>query len=120
MDYAYFRKSADYLKERTDFTPKIGIILGSGLTPLAEGIENRREVPYADIPNFLLSTNPAHQGKMIFGTLAGKNVVCMSGRFHSYEGYDFEQLVIPVRVMKLLGIRKYEPYNRKIEVNRVK
>lgn len=61
---------------------------------------------YRDIPNFLVSTVASHAGKLIFGTVAGKKVVCMSGRFHSYEGYDFEQLVIPVRVMKLLGVEK--------------
>ena len=103
--YEYFQKSADFLREKVDFTPEIGIILGSGLGPFAREIENPVTVDYKDIPNFLVSTVASHAGKLIFGRIAGKKVVCMSGRFHSYEGYDFEQLVIPVRVLKLLGIR---------------
>lgn len=62
-------------------------------------------VDYKDIPNFLVSTVASHAGKLIFGTICGRRVVCMSGRFHSYEGYDFEQLVIPIRVFKLLGVK---------------
>ena len=104
--YEYFQKSADFLKTKIDFEPEIGIVLGSALGPLAKDIENPVEVDYKDIPNFLVSTAPGHAGKMIFGTIAGKKVMCMSGRFHSYEGYDFEQLVIPVRVMHLMGVKK--------------
>ncbi len=105
-DYAYFKTSADYLRTRVDFTPEIAIVLGSSLGTFASEIENPIVVDYKDIPNFLISTAPSHAGKLIFGTIGGKKVVCMSGRFHSYEGYDFEQLVIPVRVMKLLGVEK--------------
>ncbi len=104
--YDYFKKSADYIKERVDFTPEIAIILGSALGPFAEQIEDPTVIDYKDIPNFLISTVKSHAGKLIFGTVCGKKVVCMSGRFHSYEGYDFEQLVIPVRVMKILGVQK--------------
>ena len=103
--YEYFQKSADFLKEKIPFTPEVGIVLGSCLGPFSREIESPIEVDYGDIPNFLLSTAPSHAGKLIFGTVAGKKVVCMSGRFHTYEGYDFEQLVIPVRVLKLLGIQ---------------
>ncbi len=109
MEYTYdfFRKSADYIKKRTEgFAPEIGMILGSGLSGIAEQIENRLEIPYSEIPNFLVSTAPGHAGKLVFGELEGRKVVCMSGRFHYYEGYDFEQLTIPVRVLKLLGINK--------------
>lgn len=107
MEYSlsYFQKSADYLKSRVPYTPELGIILGSALGPFAQDIEDPICVDYSDIPNFLLSTAPGHAGKLIFGKIAGKYVVCMSGRFHSYEGYDFEQLVIPIRVLKLLGIK---------------
>lgn len=101
----YFQKSADFLKTKVDFTPEIAIVLGSCLGPFAGAIEDPVVVDYADIPNFLVSTVASHAGKLIFGTVSGRKVVCMSGRFHSYEGYDFEQLVIPVRVMKLLGVR---------------
>ena len=104
--YDYFQKSVDYLKEKVDFTPEIAIILGSCLGPFAEEIENPIVVDYKDIPNFLVSTVASHAGKLIFGTVCGRKVVCMSGRFHSYEGYDFEQLVIPIRVFKLLGVQK--------------
>jgi len=103
--YEYHKVSADYLKTLVPWTPEVGIILGTGLGPFAEKIENPIVIPYRDIPNFLTSTAPDHAGKMIFGTVAGKKVACMSGRFHNYEGYDYEQLVIPVRVLKLLGIK---------------
>ena len=101
----YFEKSADFLRGKVDFTPEIAIVLGSCLGPFAETIEDPVTVDYADIPNFLISTVSSHAGKLIFGTAAGRKVVCMSGRFHSYEGYRFEQLVIPIRVLKLLGVR---------------
>ncbi len=104
-DYAYFQKSADYVKSKIDFTPEIAIILGSALGPFADQIENPIVIPYEEIPNFLVSTVASHAGKLILGTVAGKKVVCMSGRFHSYEGYDFEQLTAPIRLFKLLGVR---------------
>lgn len=103
--YAYFQESADYLESKLPALPEIAIILGSALGPFAQAIESPISISYADIPNFLVSTAPGHAGKLIFGTVAGKRVVCMSGRFHSYEGYDFEQLVTPIRVLKLLGVR---------------
>ena len=103
--YEYFKASADYLKSIVPYTPEVAIVLGSSLGPFADTIEDPIVVDYADIPNFLISTVASHAGKLIFGTVAGKKVVCMSGRFHSYEGYDFEQLVIPVRLFKLLGVK---------------
>ncbi len=101
----YFQKSADFLKTRFDGAPEIAIVLGSCLGPFAQAIEDPVTVDYADIPNFLRTTVSSHAGTLIFGTVRGVRVVCMSGRFHSYEGYDFQQLVIPVRVLKLLGVR---------------
>ena len=101
----YFQKSANYIKSIVPWAPEIAIVLGSALGPFAETIEDPVRIDYRDIPNFLLSTAPGHAGQLIFGTVAGRRVVCMSGRFHSYEGYDFEQLVIPVRVLKLLGVK---------------
>ena len=83
--YDYFQKSVDYLKEKVDFTPEIAIILGSCLGPFAEEIENPIVVDYKDIPNFLVSTVASHAGKLIFGTVCGRKVVCMSGRFHSID-----------------------------------
>ena len=91
--YEYFQKNVDFLKTKVDEAPEIAIVLGSCLGPFAEAIEHPVSIDYADIPNFLVSTVESHAGKLIFGEIAGKKVVCMSGRFHSYEGYDFEQLV---------------------------
>ncbi len=107
MEYTleYFQKSADYIRKIVPWTPEIAIVLGSALGPFANSIEDPIAIDYADIPNFLVSTVVGHAGKLIFGTVAGRRVVCMSGRFHSYEGYDFEQLVIPVRLFKLLGVK---------------
>lgn len=108
MDYSYeyFKVSADYVKSIVPYEPEIGIILGSGLGNFAENIENPIIIDYKDIPNFLVSTVQSHAGKLIFGDLEGKKVVCMKGRFHFYEGYDFEQLVIPIRLFKLIGVKK--------------
>ena len=103
--YEYFQKSADYVKSIVPYTPEVALVLGSCLGPFADTIEDPIIIDYKDIPNFLISTVDSHAGKLIFGTVAGKKVVCMSGRFHSYEGYDFEQLVIPVRLFKLLGVK---------------
>ena len=107
MNYTleYFQKSADYIRKIVPWTPEIAVVLGSFLGPFADTIEDPVVIDYGDIPNFLVSTTQGHAGKLIFGTVAGKRVVCMSGRFHSYEGYDFEQLVIPIRVFKLLGVK---------------
>ena len=82
-----------------------GIILGSGLGELAEKIENKIVIPYKDIPHFAVSTAMGHKGNLIAGLLGGKFVVAMQGRFHYYEGYGMDQVTLPVRVMKLLGIK---------------
>ena len=107
MEYTYefFKASADYVKSIVPYTPEYALVLGSCLGPFADTIEDPIVIDYKDIPNFLVSTVASHAGKLIFGTVAGKKVVCMSGRFHTYEGYDFEQLVIPVRLFKLLGVK---------------
>ena len=106
-DGEYFKVSADFLRSRLgDFAPELGLILGTGLGGLAAQIEDPVEVPYKDIPNFLVSTAPDHAGKFIFGTLMGKKMMCMSGRFHFYEGYEYQQLVAPVRVMKLMSVKR--------------
>lgn len=117
--YEYYKKSANYIRERIGFEPEIAIILGSALGPFAERVEKPIVVDYKDIPNFLVSTVSGHAGKLICGTVAGKKVVCMSGRFHSYEGYDFEQLSIPVRVLKILGVKKLILTNAAGAVNTV-
>lgn len=89
-----------------DFMPQIGIILGTGLGALASDVEVHVEIPYEDIPHFPISTVESHKGKLIVGTLAGKQVVCMQGRFHYYEGYTMQEVAYPVWVMKLLGVKR--------------
>ncbi|EFI42627.1 purine-nucleoside phosphorylase [Peptoniphilus sp. oral taxon 386] len=103
-DYEYFKESADYILSKINFRPSIGIVLGSCLGELSDEIENQVIIDYDEIPNFLKSTVKSHAGRLILGQLKGKDVICMSGRFHYYEGYEFEQLVIPIRVFKLLGV----------------
>jgi purine-nucleoside phosphorylase len=85
-------------------SPRIGIVLGSGLGNLAQEIVAEKEIAYSDIPHFPVSTVEGHQGKLIFGTLNGQPVAVLSGRFHYYEGYTPEQVVFPIRVLKFLGV----------------
>ena len=102
--YEMAQTAANYIKGIIKDKPEIGIILGSGLGPLANEIVNPIEIDYKSIPGFPVSTVEGHAGKLVFGTLEGKKVLAMKGRFHYYEGYDSQQVVLPVRVMKLLGI----------------
>lgn len=88
-----------------EFTPEVGVVLGTGLGHLADSIERIATVEYGDIPGFPLSTVESHKGRLILGRLGGKNVVAMQGRFHYYEGYDMRQITFPVRVMFELGAR---------------
>ncbi len=99
-------KTTDYIHERAPFNPEIGIILGTGLGGLVNEIEVAYSIPYTDIPNFPVSTVESHSGRLIFGNLGNKKIVAMQGRFHYYEGYSMEQITFPVRVMKMLGIKK--------------
>ncbi len=99
------RKTAAWIKEQTGgFTPEVGIILGTGLGDFGEKIDASCILEYASIPGFPVSTVEGHKGRMIFGTVEGRKVVAMQGRFHYYEGYPMTQVTFPVRVMKLLGI----------------
>src|SRR5574344_205953 len=98
-------EAADYLRGIIgDFAPEFGIILGTGLGDFADNIDKRCTIEYKDIPHFPVSTVEGHKGRMIFGTIAGRRVVAMQGRFHYYEGYTMQQVTFPVRVMKMLGI----------------
>jgi purine-nucleoside phosphorylase len=98
--------SAKFISDRIGgFVPEVGIILGSGLGDLAELIENKIVIPYSEISGFPQSTAIGHKGNFIFGTLGEKNVMAMQGRFHYYEGYSMELVTLPVRVMKLMGIK---------------
>src|ERR1700761_3893958 len=98
--------TARYIKSRiNDFEPEVGIILGTGLGGLVKEIEVEKQLMYSNIPDFPISTLEFHSGKLIFGMLAGKKVVAMQGRLHYYEGYSMQQITLPVRVMKMLGIK---------------
>ncbi len=98
-------KTADFLRSKGFTDPEAGIVLGTGLGGLTTEIDNQIEIPYAEIPDFPVSTVKGHDGKLIFGDFGGKKVVAMKGRFHYYEGYGSEQVTFPIRVMKVLGIR---------------
>lgn len=98
-------ETVNYLKNQGIVAPELGIVLGTGLGNLATQIQVTKEIPYDSIPNFPVSTVESHKGKLIYGTIGGKTVVAMQGRFHYYEGYTMEQIAHPVRVMKLLGIK---------------
>ncbi|MDP4281316.1 MAG: purine-nucleoside phosphorylase [Bacteroidota bacterium] len=99
------QETADYLLSKTTIRPEIGIILGTGLGGLVNEIKAIDSFPYQSIPNFPVSTVDGHKGQLIFGTMSGKNIVAMQGRFHFYEGYSMDEVVFPVRVMKFLGIK---------------
>lgn len=104
-----FRKQADvaaaFIRSRLAFEPEIGLILGTGLGGVADSMETSVELPYADIPHFPVSTAPAHRGRLLCGSWAGRKVLVMQGRLHLYEGYSPGEVSFPVRVMALLGIR---------------
>ena len=98
------KTTADFLRGKMTEQPEIAIILGSGLGNLVDHITDKTYIPYAEIPNFPISTVEGHSGNLIFGRLNDRPVMAMQGRFHYYEGYDMKQVTFPVRVMKALGI----------------
>ncbi|MBK6946478.1 MAG: purine-nucleoside phosphorylase [Flavobacteriales bacterium] len=101
------KRIADHLKKATDgFIPETGIILGTGLSGLGKEIDVKFSIAYKDIPEFPVSTVQGHPGKLLFGILGGKPVVAMQGRFHFYEGWTMDEVIMPVRVMKFLGIHR--------------
>ncbi|MFN3849420.1 MAG: purine-nucleoside phosphorylase [Spirosomataceae bacterium] len=101
------QEATDYILSKIGgFKPQFGIILGTGLGKLTTEIEVEYSINYDEIPHFPIATVEFHTGKLLFGKLGGKNVVCMQGRFHYYEGYSMQQVTFPVRVMKLLGIER--------------
>lgn len=91
------------VRRKTDFVPKVAIVLGSGLGDYAEAVRVECELPYSEIEGFPVSTVPGHAGKFIFGYIDGIPVVCMKGRVHYYEGYPIDDVVLPIRLMKLMG-----------------
>ncbi|MDE5593983.1 MAG: purine-nucleoside phosphorylase [Muribaculaceae bacterium] len=99
------KQTADFLRSKVSDMPQTAIILGTGLGDLVDHITDKQFIPYHDIPNFPVSTVEGHSGNLIFGSLGGKRVMAMQGRFHYYEGYDMKQVTFPVRVMQALGIK---------------
>jgi purine-nucleoside phosphorylase len=97
-------EAAQAIRERVSLLPKVGIILGSGLGPLADAIEDAVVIPASEIPHWPVSTVIGHQGRLIVGRLEGQPVLALQGRVHYYEGYSMGQVVLPVRVMQRLGI----------------
>jgi purine-nucleoside phosphorylase len=97
-------ETSAYIRQFCKTVPSVGIVLGSGLGNFTSEMKVECEISYGDIPHFPVSTVEGHQGKMIFGEMGGKKVVAMAGRFHFYEGYTPQQVIYPVRVMKMLGV----------------
>ena len=98
-------EAVHFIQSKYSTKPVVGIVLGSGLGSFADEIEVECAIPYDQIPFFPVSTVEGHTGKLIFGTLSGKKVVAMAGRFHYYEGYSTQEVVFPIRVLKFLGIQ---------------
>lgn len=103
--YDKLLKCYECVRGKTDFVPEVAIVLGSGLGDYAESIRVESELPYSEIEGFPVSTVPGHAGKFIFGYLEDIPVVCMKGRVHYYEGYPISDVVLPVRLMKLMGAK---------------
>ncbi|RMA66467.1 purine-nucleoside phosphorylase [Ulvibacter antarcticus] len=114
----YIKESAAFLTQRGFDSPEIGIILGTGLGQILEKIEIIAEISYNHIPNFPTATVEFHKGKLIYGTLEGKKVIVMQGRFHLYEGYSLGDVTFPVRVMRALGIKRLLVSNASGAINK--
>jgi purine-nucleoside phosphorylase len=111
------QETVSYIKERIDFIPEYGVILGSGLGSFTDEMKVEFTLPYNEIPNFPVSTVQGHKGALVFGTIGDKKVVAMQGRFHFYEGYSMTEVTFPVRVMKFLGVEKLVVSNASGGVN---
>ncbi|MGP1515336.1 MAG: purine-nucleoside phosphorylase [Bacteroidales bacterium] len=105
MNYANILEATNFIKSKINAKPSVAIILGSGLSPLANEIKDPIIISYEDIPHFPTSTVKGHAGNLIFGQINGKDIICMQGRFHYYEGYTMDQVTFPERIFALMGIR---------------
>jgi len=103
--FEVIKEVAAFLRQKGITSPDTGIVLGTGLGKLVSEINTEVEIDYADIPHFPVSTVESHKGKLIYGNFQGHKVLAMQGRFHIYEGYSLQQVTLPIRVMKLLGIK---------------
>jgi purine-nucleoside phosphorylase len=99
------KEAVKFLQEKGINSPEIGVVLGTGLHKLLEYVKDQQIIPYSSIPHFPVSTVEFHKGNLVYGTIENKKILLMQGRFHFYEGYSLQQVVFPVRVMKLLGIK---------------
>jgi len=104
FSHSHYQAAAAMIREATEIKPKVGLILGSGLSPLADGVENGMAIHYSELPHFPTSTVEGHTGRLVLGYLEKQPVAIMQGRVHYYEGYSMAQVTFPVRVMQLLGI----------------
>lgn len=105
--YDRAEKIKNYIETKINYIPQAAVVLGSGLGEFANEIETDFEIDYRDIDGFPVSTVAGHEGKLIFGTIGGKKIAAMKGRFHFYEGYGPDDITLPVRVFQLLGIKNY-------------
>ena len=99
------KETTEFIKKNVNFNAELAIILGTGLGGLVDEIEIQHTIKYKDIPNFPVSTVEGHAGNLIFGKISGKNIIAMQGRFHYYEGYSMQEVTLPIRVLKMLGIK---------------
>ncbi len=104
LTYEQITQAADIVRSKIDRLPQVGLILGSGLGSLADAVQDPRIIPYPEIPNWPVSTVEGHHGQLVIGDLEGHQVLVMQGRTHYYEGYDMNQIGLPVRVMQALEI----------------
>ena len=104
MSFEKISEAAEYIRSRCKFQPKIALVLGSGLGAFADTLEDSTVISYDEIPNFARSTVEGHAGKLVIGMSRGVPVIVQQGRFHYYEGYDMEQVMLPVRAFSLLGV----------------
>lgn len=103
--YTRIEEAAAFISDKSGFKPEVGLILGTGLGDLGGKIDVACAIPFQEIPHFVESTATSHQGNLLLGTLAGRKVMAMQGRVHYYEGYSMEEITLPVRVMKALGVK---------------
>ncbi len=98
--------AAEYVRARTTLRPTVGLVLGSGLGDYADTLEDAVRIPFAEIPNFPVPTVPGHNGALVFGRRSGKDVVCLQGRIHYYEGLPMGEITLPIRVLAALGVKQ--------------
>lgn len=105
MDYKRYAEIVNQIKKKIDFNPEIALVLGSGLGSFADDINIKYTLNYSDIENFPVSTVSGHKGQFVFGYIGNVPLIIMQGRVHFYEGYNMEQVVIPIRILKMLGVK---------------